>query len=68
MTADAYTPETRAAFEAMLPAGRLGTPEEIAEAIVFLASPGAGYINGHVLAVDGGYLAAGVNRTGGLSR
>jgi NAD(P)-dependent dehydrogenase (short-subunit alcohol dehydrogenase family) len=68
MTADAYTPETRAAFEAMLPVGRLGTAQEIAEAIVFLASPGAGYINGHILAVDGGYLAAGVSRTGSVSR
>lgn len=68
MTADAYVPETRAAFEAMVPAGRLGTPEEIAEAIVFLASEGAAYVNGQTLAVDGGYLAAGVSRTGSLSR
>ncbi len=40
------------------PMGRWGTPEEVAGAIVFLASPAARFITGALLAVDGGYLAA----------
>jgi 3-oxoacyl-[acyl-carrier protein] reductase len=37
-----------------VPAGRLGAPEEVASAAVFLASPGASYITGAILAIDGG--------------
>jgi 3-oxoacyl-[acyl-carrier protein] reductase len=44
----------RDAAVAAIPAGRLGTPVEVAAAIVFLAGPDAAYINGHVLHVDGG--------------
>ena len=39
---------------AQIPARTFGTPEQVAAAVVFLASPAAGYINGHVLVVDGG--------------
>jgi len=40
-----------------IPAGRWGRPEDIAGAAVFLASPASDYVTGHVLAVDGGWLA-----------
>ena len=40
----------------MIPAGRWGTPEEIAYAVEFLAADDAGYITGHVLSVDGGMV------------
>jgi NAD(P)-dependent dehydrogenase (short-subunit alcohol dehydrogenase family) len=39
------------------PTGRLGRPEEIAAAVLWLCSPGAGFVIGHALAVDGGYTA-----------
>jgi NAD(P)-dependent dehydrogenase (short-subunit alcohol dehydrogenase family) len=40
-----------------IPTGRWGKPEDIAGAAVFLASPASDYVTGHVLAVDGGWLA-----------
>src|SRR5881227_2074617 len=39
------------------PTGRLGRPEEIAAAVLWLCSPGASLVIGHALAVDGGYTA-----------
>ena len=42
---------------ARLPAGRWGEPEDLAGAVVFLASAASNYVNGHILAVDGGWLA-----------
>ena len=43
-----------AAVTAMTPLGRLGKPEEVAAAVVFLASPQASYITGQVIPVNGG--------------
>jgi 2-deoxy-D-gluconate 3-dehydrogenase len=40
-----------------IPAGRWGRPDDLAGAVVFLASPASRYVHGHVLAVDGGWLA-----------
>jgi len=44
------------------PIKRFGQPEELAGAAVFLASEAAGFVTGHLLAVDGGFLASGVNQ------
>ncbi|MDG4877271.1 SDR family oxidoreductase [Mesorhizobium sp. WSM4935] len=41
----------------MTPMGRLGTPQEIASAILFLASPASSYVTGAILSIDGGYTA-----------
>jgi len=53
MTA-ALPEEVRAAYLTMIPLGRLGTAQEVATAVAYLASPEASYVTGHVLAVNGG--------------
>ncbi len=55
-----HTPDTRAAYNRMIPLHRYGTPEEIAGVVAFLVSDDAAYVNGHTLAADGGFLAAGM--------
>jgi 2-deoxy-D-gluconate 3-dehydrogenase len=50
-------PAREASIRQRIPAGRWGRPEDIVGAAVFLASAAADYVNGHVLAVDGGWLA-----------
>jgi NAD(P)-dependent dehydrogenase (short-subunit alcohol dehydrogenase family) len=46
-----------AAFERSLPAQRIGTPDDVADAVSFLASAGASYMHGSTLVVDGGVTA-----------
>lgn len=50
----ALGPDLLALAQAQIPLGRLGTPEDVAAAVVFLATPQAAYITGQVLCVDGG--------------
>ena len=50
-------PKRSAEILGRIPAGRWGTPEDIGGAAVFLASKASDYVNGHILAVDGGWLA-----------
>jgi NAD(P)-dependent dehydrogenase (short-subunit alcohol dehydrogenase family) len=54
LTRFARTPENKAALVTTVPMNRLGLPEEVANAIVFIASDEASFITGHVLNVDGG--------------
>lgn len=49
-------PQRSQAILARIPAGRWGTPDDLAGAVVFLASPASDYVHGHILAVDGGWL------------
>jgi NAD(P)-dependent dehydrogenase (short-subunit alcohol dehydrogenase family) len=55
-----HTPEIRADYHDAIPLNRYGLEEELAEAVFFLCSERASYITGQVLAVDGGFDAAGI--------
>jgi 3-oxoacyl-[acyl-carrier protein] reductase len=52
----ALSEEQRKALLGQIPLGRLGTPQDIAAAVAYLASPGGGYVTGAVLHVNGGMV------------
>lgn len=68
LVAKMHSETTRRVYGRAIPADRYVTPDEVAAAAVFLAVPAAAYITGHVLAVDGEFLAAGSTRSDILLR
>ena len=57
LTRESYTdPEARRATEAMIPLGRLGQPDDVVGAVLFLASDESRWVTGSTVTVDGGYL------------
>jgi NAD(P)-dependent dehydrogenase (short-subunit alcohol dehydrogenase family) len=61
----AYTPDVRRKYEERIGLGRIGTPEEVADAVLFLASDASRYVTGHELVIDG---ALSINGTMGHAR
>jgi NAD(P)-dependent dehydrogenase (short-subunit alcohol dehydrogenase family) len=66
MARQVHTADIRADYHDAIPLNRYGTEQEIAEAVVFLCSDAASYINGQTLAVDGGFDAAGIGAVCGV--
>jgi len=60
MARKVHTADIRADYHDAIPLNRYGTEEEVAEAVAFLCSDAASYINGQTLAVDGGFDATGI--------
>ncbi|SHN21056.1 NAD(P)-dependent dehydrogenase, short-chain alcohol dehydrogenase family [Pseudomonas asturiensis] len=60
LTQTLHSALTRESFTRGVPMRRYGTPEEVAGAVAFLASEDASFISGHIIPVDGGYMASGV--------
>lgn len=61
LVAAMHDPAIRAAWVRAVPLRRYGSAEEVAAATAFLCSDEAGFVTGHVLAVDGGFLGAGLS-------
>ena len=55
----AYTPQVRATYEQRIPLGRIGSEDEIADVIVFIASTASRYLTGQEIVVDGGLVING---------
>jgi meso-butanediol dehydrogenase / (S,S)-butanediol dehydrogenase / diacetyl reductase len=55
-----HSADIRASYHDAIPLGRYGSEDEIAQAVCFLCSPAAAYVNGQTLAVDGGFDATGI--------
>jgi NAD(P)-dependent dehydrogenase (short-subunit alcohol dehydrogenase family) len=62
---EAYTPAVRETYERRIALGRIGSPDEVADAAVFLASDASRYVTGHELVCDGGLT---INGTVGHAR
>ena len=60
MVTAVHAPAMRAVWESHVPMRRYGTPDEVASVALFLLSDESGYVTGHVMAVDGGFLGSGV--------
>jgi NAD(P)-dependent dehydrogenase (short-subunit alcohol dehydrogenase family) len=60
MAKKVHSAAIRKDYHDAIPLNRYGLPEELADAIFYLCSPGASYITGQILAVDGGFDAAGI--------
>lgn len=59
LNSDVYTPDVVGQYEARIPVGRIGVPDDLAAAVVFLASDEASYVTGVQLPVDGGLIVGG---------
>jgi NAD(P)-dependent dehydrogenase (short-subunit alcohol dehydrogenase family) len=57
---DKMKPERKALALSRTPMGRFGEVDELVGAAVYLASPGAAYVTGETIRVDGGFLASGI--------
>ncbi|MBF8746813.1 glucose 1-dehydrogenase [Pseudomonas putida] len=60
LTRTLHSAATRESYARAVPLRRYGTPAEMAGAVAFLASEDAAYISGHVIPVDGGFMASGI--------